>query len=88
VGALTGTQYVQQFPVNVPPYNVSPSNPFTTDWSRYVPINGAISYFYKNRTPYAMTANVTIERQIGTSYLASASYVGSLGLHLLTSLGR
>jgi len=87
VGALTGTQYVQQFPVNVPPYNVSPANPFTTDWSRYVPLNGAISYFYKNRTPYAMTANVTIERQIGNSYLATASYVGSLGRHLLTSLG-
>jgi hypothetical protein len=26
VGALTGTNYVQQFPVNVPPYNVSPSH--------------------------------------------------------------
>jgi hypothetical protein len=87
VGALTGTQYTQQFPVSVPPYNVSVSNPFVTDWSRYVPINGAISYFYKNRTPYAMTANLTIERQIGSSYLATASYVGSLGRHLLTSLG-
>ena len=87
VGALTGAQYPQQFPVNVPPYNVSASNPFVTDWSRYVPINGAISYFHKNRTPYAMTANLTIERQIGSSYLATASYVGSLGRHLLTSLG-
>jgi hypothetical protein len=87
VGALTGTQYTQQFPVNVPPYNVSASNPFVADWSRYVPINGAISYFYKNRTPYAMTGNFTIERQIGSSYLATASYVGSLGRHLLTSLG-
>ena len=27
VGALTGTNYIQQFPVNVPPYNVSPANP-------------------------------------------------------------
>jgi len=87
VGALTGTQYTQQFPVNVPPYNVSASNPFAADWSRYVPINGAISYFYKNRTPYAMTGNFTIERQIGSNYLATASYVGSLGRHLLTSLG-
>ena len=34
VGALTGTQYPQQFPVNVPPYNVSASNPFAADWSR------------------------------------------------------
>jgi hypothetical protein len=87
VGALTGAQYPQQFPVNVPPYNVSASNPFATDWSRYVPLNGAISYFYKNRTPYAMTANFTIERQIGANYLATASYAGSLGRHLLTSLG-
>jgi len=87
VGALTGAQYPQQFPVNVPPYNVSASNPSITDWSRYVPINGAISYFHKNRTPYAMTANFTIERQIGSSYLATTSYVGSLGRHLLTSLG-
>ena len=86
VGALTGTQYPQQFPVNVPPYNVSPSNPFAANWNQYVPINGAISYFYKNRTPYAMTANLTIERQIGSSFLATASYVGSLGRHLLTSV--
>src|SRR6202049_1360140 len=46
VGALTGAQYPQQFPVNVPPYNVSASNPFAANWSQYVPINGAISYFH------------------------------------------
>jgi hypothetical protein len=86
VGALTGTQYPQQFPVNVPPYNVSASNPFVANWNQYVPINGAISYFYKNRTPYAMTANFTIERKIGSNYLATASYAGSLGRHLLTSV--
>ena len=87
VGALTGTQYPQQFPVNIPPYNVSASNPFAVNWSQYEPINGAVSYFYKNRTPYAMTGNLTVERQIASSYLATASYVGSLGRHLLTSLG-
>jgi len=86
VGALTGTQYPQQFPVNVPPYNVSASNPFAVNWSQYEPIDGAISYFYKNRTPYAMTGNFTIERQIGSSYLGTASYVGILGRHLLTSV--
>jgi hypothetical protein len=72
--------------VNVPPYNVSASNPFAVNWSQYEPINGAISYFYKNHTPYAMTGNFTVERQIGSSYLATASYVGTLGRHLLTSL--
>lgn len=83
-GALTGTQYVQQFPVATPPYNVSPNNPYYADWSRYTPINGAISYFHKNRTPYSMNFNFTIERQIGSQTLFSASYIGTLGRHLLT----
>ena len=87
VGALTGTQYVQQFPVNVPPHNVSSSNPFVTDWSRYEPINGAISFFYKNRTPYAMNFHFTVERQVGRDTVASVSYIGTLGRHLLTSVG-
>jgi hypothetical protein len=33
-----------------------------------------------------MTAHLTIERQIGANAVATASYVGSLGRHLLTSL--
>lgn len=87
VGALTGTQFIQQFPVNVPPYNVSPSNPDTSvQWSRYTPISGAVSYFYKNKTPYSMALNLTIERQITANTVASASYVGSLGRHLMTVL--
>src|SRR5579875_857810 len=86
VGALTGTQYPQQFPVKVPPYNVSPSHPFLVNWSQYEPINGAISFFYKNRTSYAMAGHLTLERQIASSYLLTVSYVGSLGRHLLTSV--
>jgi Carboxypeptidase regulatory-like domain len=88
VGALTGTQYLQQFPVKVPPYNVSPSNPDTSvDWSRYYPISGAGSVYYKNKTSYAMQYNFTIERQFGTGSLLSVGYIGSLGRHLLTVRG-
>ena len=87
VGALTGTQYVQQFPVNAPPYNVSPKNPDFVDWSRYTPINGAISYFHQNRTPYSMNFNFIIERQLGAKTLLSAGYIGTLGRHLLTVVG-
>lgn len=83
VGALSGTQYVQQFPVQVPAYGHSPSNPDpNVPWSRYTPISGAVSYFYKNRTPYSMSSNVTIERQITTNTVASIGYAGSLGRHL------
>src|SRR3984893_5319887 len=84
VGALTGTNYVQQFPVNVPPYNVSPTNPFTNlDWSRYTPISGAGSVYRYNKTPYTMSANLTIERQLGSNMLLSVGYAGSLSRHLL-----
>jgi len=84
VGALTGTNYIQQFPVNVPPYNVSPSNPFTNlDWSRYTPISGAGSVYRFNKTPYTMSANVTIERQLTSNTLLSVGYTGSLSRHLL-----
>ena len=84
VGALTGTNFIQQFPVNVPPYNVSPTNPDTNvNWSRYTPISGAGSVFRGNKTPYTMSANLTIERQLGSNMLLSVGYTGSLSRHLL-----
>src|ERR1700682_3545378 len=83
-GALTGTNYIQQFPVNVPPYNVSPTNPdANVDWSRYTPISGAGSVDHRNKTPYTMSANLTVERQLGVNMLLSVGYTGSLSRHLL-----
>ena len=85
IGALTGTHYVQQFPVNVPPYNVSPTNPDNSiNWSRYYPISGAGSVYYKNKTGYSMQYDLTIDRQIGTNSIFTMGYIGSLGRHLLT----
>jgi hypothetical protein len=88
IGALTGTQYVQQFPVDVPAYTVSPTNPDpNVNWSRYTPIRGAGSVWYQNKTAYTMSLNFTVERQIGSNTLASASYIGSESHHLLTVVG-
>jgi hypothetical protein len=85
VGALSGTQFLQQFPVQVPAYGHSPSNPDpNVPWSRYTPISGAVSYFYKNPSPYSMALNFTVERQITANTMVSAGYVGSLGRHLMT----
>ena len=85
VGALTGRQYIQQFPVNVPSYGVSPSNPDpNVNWSRYTPISGAGSVWYRNKTPYTTALNFTVQRQIGSNMLASASYIRSFSRHLLT----
>jgi len=84
VGALTGANFIQQFPVNVPPYNVSPTNPDTgINWSRYTPISGAGSVFRGNKTPYTMSANLIIERQLTSNMLLSVGYTGSLSRHLL-----
>ena len=85
VGALTGTNYIQQFPVEVPAYGRSPANPdANVPWARYTPISGAVSYYYQNWTPYSMGLNFTVERQITSNTVASVGYVGSLGRHLLT----
>lgn len=85
VGALSGTQFIQQFPVQVPAYGHSPSNPDpNVPWARYTPISGAVSYFHENKTPYSMALNLTVERQITANTVASVSYVGSLGRHLMT----
>jgi hypothetical protein len=74
--------------VKVPSYKVSPTNPDNTvDWSRYFPISGAGSVYYKNKTSYVMQYNFTVERQVGANALFSVGYIGSLGRHLLTVHG-
>jgi hypothetical protein len=84
VGALTGTNFIQQFPVNVPSYQVSAMNPDpNVNWSRYTPISGAGSVYPFNKTPYTMSANLTVERQLGSNMLFSIGYIGSLSRHLL-----
>jgi hypothetical protein len=85
IGAETGTQYIQQFPVLVPSYKVSVKNPDpNVAWSRYTPISGAGSVWYKNKTSYAIQYNLIVERQIGRNAVFSVGYIGSLGRHLLT----
>jgi hypothetical protein len=88
IGALTGTQYIQEFPVDVPPYTVSPKNPDpNVNWSRYTPISGAGSVWYRNKTAYTESLNFTVDRQIGSNMLATASYIGSESHHLLAVVG-
>lgn len=85
VGAETGEQYVQQFPVNVPAHGHSPQNPDNdVAWSRYTPISGAGSLWYKNKTSYAVQYDLSLERQMGRGTVITLGYVGSLGRHLLT----
>jgi hypothetical protein len=87
IGAETGQQYPQQFPVKVPSYNVSPQNPNpNVNWPTYYPINGIDAYFPRNQTPYSENYFVSFQRQLGTNTVFDASYIGSQGHHLLVLL--
>lgn len=87
IGALTGTAASQPFPLNVPPANVSRTNPAANlDWSLFTPLNSAVGYYYKNPTPYSENYFFSLERQIGANTVVGASYIGSQGHHLITLL--
>ena len=87
IGAETGTQYSQQFPVAVPPYNSSAKNPDPNiNWAAYFPINGIDAYFPRNKNPYSENYFVSLERQFGRSTVFDASYIGSQAHHLLVLL--
>jgi hypothetical protein len=77
IGAHTGTHDIQQFPVDVPPYTITPQNPDTRDWSRYTPINGAVSYYYQNKTPYTEQYFLSLQREFRSNTVLTLSYIGS-----------
>ena len=87
IGAETGTQYPQEFPVNVPPYSVSRTNPDpNVNWSSYYPIDGIDAYFPRNQNPYSENYFLSFERQFGKNTVFDASYIGSQAHHLLVLL--
>jgi Carboxypeptidase regulatory-like domain/TonB dependent receptor len=84
IGAETGTVYPQEFPVKVPPYNVSAQNPDSSvNWSSYFPINGIDAYYPGNKTPYSENYFVSVERQLAKNTVLNVSYIGSQGHHEL-----
>lgn len=86
IGASTGTQFTQPFPVKVPPFNVTPRNPNNFDFGPDLPISGAVSFFHKNRTPYSENYTLSVERELAKNTVFTASYIGSEGHHLLALL--
>jgi outer membrane receptor protein involved in Fe transport len=87
IGAETGTQYPQEFPVNVPPYGLSPKNPDSNvNWPAYLPINGLAVFSPENKNPYSDQYFFSFERQLGKNTVLDASYIGSEGHHLLVLL--
>src|SRR5579884_3193535 len=84
VTAASGQSYGQPFPLPYVPYGATPSHPYANiDWSRYEPLNGIPAFAPDNRVPYAENYTLSIERRLGASTVATASYAGSQAHHLL-----
>ena len=84
VTASTGQDFGQPFPVSLAPLNVSKSHPDSTfEWSQYLPISGIPAYSASNKIPYSQQYMFSVQRQLGTDTLISASYVGNTGHRLL-----
>ena len=87
VTASTGQNNGQRFPLQYPALNASASNPNPdVNWSRFLPISGLPGYYYRNVSPYTEQYTVSLQREIGASWLVTAAYVGSQSHHLLTLL--
>ena len=82
-----GSQVGQRFPFPFPPTNVSAKNPDTTfPWSQVEPISYGFSFDHRNRLPYSEHYELSIERQLSSSTVASLSYVGNQSHRLVTSI--
>ncbi|MGB8011369.1 MAG: carboxypeptidase regulatory-like domain-containing protein [Terriglobales bacterium] len=80
VDRRTGFVEGQRFPVPLPTTNTA------INWANFLPIGTSPAFYYKNVVPYTEEYQLSIERQVGTGTLLKASYVGTQGHHLLSSL--
>jgi hypothetical protein len=84
VTASTGQNLGQPFPVDLVTQKPSSSNPDSNiNWSQYEPITGIPAYAANNRIPYVDEYMLSVQRQLGTKTVLSASYVGTQSHRLL-----
>jgi hypothetical protein len=80
-----GSPAGQKFPFTFPPSNSSPKNPDTAfDWTQATPLSGSDYLYPHDKIPQVQQFEFSLQRQLGQSTVVSASYVGSVGRHLLT----
>ena len=74
-----------KFPFTFPPPNSSPRNPDTSfNWTQATPISGSDYLYPHDKIPQVQEFEFSLQRQFGSATVLSASYVGSVGRHLLT----
>jgi len=84
ITAANGTNNGQRFPFPPPPLDASIGNPYPNlDFSQFLPVNADPFFGTNNKTPYSENYMVSVQRELAPNAVASASYVGSHGYHLL-----
>ncbi len=74
-----------KFPFTFPSPNSSPRNPDTSfNWVQATPLSGSDYLDPRDKIPNVQQFEFSLQRQIGSSTVVTASYVGSVGRHLLT----
>ena len=85
IARANGSPAGQKFPFTFPPSNSSPKNPDTSfDWTQATPLSGSDYLYPHDKIPQVQQFEFSLQRQLGGSTVLSASYVGSVGRHLLT----
>jgi hypothetical protein len=76
----TGNIEGQRFPVPLPTTNT------VINWANFLPIGTSPAFWHKNVLPYTEEYQLSFQRQLGSATLLTASYVGTQGHHLMSSL--
>jgi carboxypeptidase family protein len=75
----TGNIEGQRFPVQPPTSGA-------VDFTNFLPIGTSPAFWHENVLPYTEEYQLSVQRQLGSATLLTASYVGTQGHHLLSSL--
>ena len=78
----TGESQGQPFPYVIPAPGSAAAKNF--DYSPYLPLVSTLGYDTRNKLPYGIHYNFTIQRQLSASMVLSLGYVGTLGRKLLS----
>lgn len=84
VNSGDGTVNADPFPLQFPSHSVSANNPDRSfNFAAVTPISADPYFYYRNSVPYTENYMLSIQRQIGAKALATVSYAGNQGHHLL-----
>ncbi len=87
VTAANGNNDGQPFPLQFPPFDVSPRHPDRdVNFAKFLPDPFGATYNPGNKSPYAEHYMFSFERQMGANTLLSLDYIGPQAHHLLVVL--